>query len=323
MDYGQVISDAWRITWNNKYLWVLGFLAALTSGISSGNSSRYSMGEGEFANNPEMAMRMGAVALGLVCVLGILGIILWLVSIAARAGLIDAVNRLDDGEKMTLGQAFTNGRKAMWRLLGVYILVYLPLIVVGIIVMIVAFAATGGAIAMSTMAQNPEEVFSTGMAGGLGLLALCLCVLLCALIPVSIVLGFVAELGVRATVIHNLRITESIRQGWQVFKNNLGPVILLAILLFVIGLGVGLALAAVMLPLALVVFGPVAVSAIANEGSLGSLSIAWMIGGGLLLMVVGAALMSVYQTWISAVWTLAYKALTGKEPEAIPAAKVA
>jgi len=322
MDYGQVISDAWRITWNNKYLWVLGFLAALTSGISSGNSSRYSMNEGDFANNPEMAMRMGAIALGLVCVLGILGIILWLVSIAARAGLVDAVNRLDDGEKLTLREAFANGRAAMWRLLGVYLLTYLPIIVVGSVAAIVAIAATGGAIAMSSAAQNPEELFTGGLIGGFGILALCLCLLMCALIPVSFVLYYVAEFGVRGTIIHKMRVSESIRHGWQVFRTNLGPVILLSLLLFVVGMVVSFALAAIMLPMALVFFGPAVISGISNNGDLGSLSIAWMIAGGLFLSILGAALMSVYQTWISAVWTLACKELTGKSPEAIPAAKV-
>jgi hypothetical protein len=321
MDYGQVITDAWRITWNNKYLWVLGFLAALTSVGSSGNSSRYSFGEGDFAN-PDQAMRMGALALGLVCIFGIIGIVLWLVSIAARAGLVDAVNRLDDGETLTLREAFSGGTKAMWRLLGVYLLTYLPLILVGIVVTIVAIAATGGAVAMANIAENPDELMTGGLVGGFGLLALCLCLFLCALIPVTFVLNFVAEFGARATVIHKMRITESISRGWQVFRANLGPVILMSVLLFVIGIMVSVVLGMIMLPLSLVVFGPAFVSAMANDGSMGSLSIAWMIGGGLLLGVVGAALMSVYQTWVSAVWTLVYKALTGKEPEAIPAAKV-
>ncbi|MBK8987889.1 MAG: hypothetical protein IPM39_17780 [Chloroflexi bacterium] len=63
------------------------------------------------------------------------------------------------------------------------------------------------------------------------------------------------------------------------------------------------------------------VSGIANDGALGPLSITWMIGGTIFLSIFGAALMSVYQTWVSAVWTLAYKALTGKSPADIPAAK--
>ncbi len=318
MDYGQVISDAWRITWNNKFLWVLGFLAALTSGVSSGNSSRYSMGEGDFANNPEMAMRMGALALGLVCVFGIIGIILALISVAARGGLIDAVNRIDDGEQLTLGEAFSAGTKSMWRLIGVYLLTFLPLIIVGIVVGIIAVVAFGGTVAMSTL-ENPNSL----LAGGLGFFGLCMCLLACALIPVSIVLTFVAELGARATVINKMRITESISHGWQTFRANMGPVIILAVLLLIIGIMVGVVMAMIMLPLSLVVFGPAIISLIANEGSVGSLNIAWMIGGGLCLGILGAALMSVYQTWISAVWTLAYKALSGKGPEAIPAAKVA
>ncbi|MCB8986192.1 MAG: hypothetical protein H6661_00350 [Ardenticatenaceae bacterium] len=320
MDYGQVISDAWRITWNNKYLWVLGFLAALTSVGSNGNSFNYSFNEGDFAN-PAQAARIGGLVLGLVCLFMIIGLVLLLVSVAARGGLIEAVNRLDDGEKLTLGEAFSAGTKSMWRLIGVYLVTFLPLIIIGIVVAIIAVAAFGGTVAMSSL-ENPNSL----LAGGLGIFGLCMCLLACALIPISIVLTFVAELGARATVINRMRITESISRGWQIFRANMGPVIILAILLFVIGIIVSVVMAMILLPLSLIVFGPALVSIIANEGTLGSvgpLNMAWMIGGGLCLGVIGAALMSVYQTWMSAVWTLAYKALTGKGPEVVPAAKVA
>ena len=45
MDYGEIITRAWNITWKNKFLWVLGFLAALTSIGSNSNSIQNSYNE--------------------------------------------------------------------------------------------------------------------------------------------------------------------------------------------------------------------------------------------------------------------------------------
>lgn len=325
MDYGEIITRAWNITWNNKFLWVLGFFAALTSVGSNSNSFQNSFKESDFAQNPEMLATMGVMITALMCVLLIIGIIMWLLSIVARGGLIDGVNRIDDGETITLGEAFSAGTSAIWRLIGVYFLAYLPMIIAGIVIAVLAFMAIGGAIgsamAMETIAQNPEEIAAT-IAGSMGLLVICMCVLICALIPVSIVLTFIAEFAARATVIQKMRITESLSQGWHLFKANLGPVLLLWLLMFVISLVVSFALGIVMLPLSLVVFAPM-ITSLFRDGTMGGMSIAWTIGGSLCLGVFGAALMSVVQTWTSAVWTLAYKEFTGKDPDNVPVEKAA
>ncbi len=136
MDYGEIITRAWNITWNNKFLWVLGFLAALTSIGSNSNTFQNSYNESDFAN-PQMAAQMGALIFGLMCVFMIIGIVLWLLSVAARGGLIDGVNRIDDGETVTLGEAFSAGTSAIWRLIGVYFLAYLPIIIVGIVIAVI------------------------------------------------------------------------------------------------------------------------------------------------------------------------------------------
>jgi hypothetical protein len=38
MDYGQLLSRAWDVVWNNKWLVVLGLVVALSSGGSNGGS---------------------------------------------------------------------------------------------------------------------------------------------------------------------------------------------------------------------------------------------------------------------------------------------
>jgi hypothetical protein len=321
MDYGNIITRAWNITWNNKFLWVLGFLAALTSAGSNSNSFQQSYNQSDFANNPELFMAIGAAVLVLTCVFLIIGLILWLLSIAARGGLIDGVNRIDDGEAVTLKEAFSAGFKSVWRLIGVYILAFLPLIIISIVVGIIAVMAIGGAAAMGSMMQNPDEA-GAALVGSLGLLGMCLCLAVCALIPLTIVLSFIAEFAIRGVMIQNMGVLDSLSHGWRIFKENLGPVIILSLLLFVIGIMVSFVLGMIMIPLSLMLFAPTFIS-LFNDGMLNGIQIVYAVGSSLLLAVVGAALMAVVQTWSSAVWTLAYKEFTGKSPDAIPAEKLA
>jgi hypothetical protein len=77
-----------------------------------------------------------------------------------------------------------------------------------------------------------------------------------------------------------------------------------------------------MVPLSLIVFAPMITSAFV-DGSMGGLSMAWSIAGGLCLGIFGALFMSVIQTWMSAIWTLAYKEFTGKSPDLVPVEKLA
>lgn len=321
MDYGELITRAWNITWKNKFLWVLGFLTALTSAGSNSNSFQYTFDESDFMNNPQMAAQMGALAIGLVCVFMIIGLVLWLLSIAARGGLIDGVNRIDDGESVTLGEAFSAGTNAIWRLIGVYILAYLPMIILSMIIVGIVAMTVGSAFAMGAMSQNPEEIMNL-IIGSMGMLWLCVCMLICIMIPVGIVLTFIAEFAARGTVIQKLGITDSLSHGWNIFKDNLGAVLLIWLLMFVIGIIVSIALGIVMVPLSLVIFAPM-ITSMFMDGSMGGLSMTWSIMGGLCLGIFGALFMSVIQAWMSAIWTLAYKEFTGKAPEKLPVEQLA
>ena len=44
MDYGNLLKRSWDIVWHNKFLFILGFLAALGSGGTNGNRG----GQGNF-----------------------------------------------------------------------------------------------------------------------------------------------------------------------------------------------------------------------------------------------------------------------------------
>lgn len=324
MDYGEIITRAWNITWKNKFLWVLGFLVALTSTGNSRSSFDRSFDETDAANffsDPQMVATISALVFALICVFMVIGLIFWLLSMVARGGLIDGVNRIDDGEKVTLGETFSAGISAIWRMIGVYFIAYLPMMLFGLIIAGIVFVTVGSAFAVEAMSQGPEEMMDV-IAGSMGLLWMCLCVLICIMIPVGIVLTFITEFASRGTVILQLGIMDSLRHGWNVFKDNLGAVILLWILMGIITFIVSIALGIVMIVPSLIIFAPV-IATLVSEGTMSGLNIAWSIAGGLCLGIFGALFMSVIQTWMSAVWTLAYKEFTGKDPEKLPVEKLA
>lgn len=310
MDYGNILSRSWSIVWNNKFLWLLGFLAALGSVGSSGNSGRSFSQRVENGDiNPDVLVGLGAMMFGLVCLGLLLGLILYLVSLAANGGLISAAARLDDGEKVTLGEAFGAGTGALGRLIGISLLLWLPFIVLIVASVFVAIVAVGGtAAAMSAFSDvgtNPEAAFAS-----LGIFFLCCGALCCVLVPLAIVTTVINEFAFRSAMLHDLGVTDSIRAAWQMIRTNLGDVVLLMILLFAIAFMYGLLVGVVMLPLALLLFVPLGVMA-ASDGS-SMIAVVMLVIGGLCLGLFGAVLNSIVTAWRSTAITLAFRQLSAK-----------
>lgn len=310
MDYGNILSRSWNIVWNNKFLWALGFLVALGSAGSSGNSGRSFSQQFESSEiNPDVLAGVGVMMFGLVCIGLLLGLVLYLVSLAANGGLISAVARLDDGEKVTLGEAFGAGTGAIGRLFGISFLLWLPfvaLIVVSVVVAIVAVGGTAAAMsAFSDVGTNPEAAFAS-----LGIFFLCCGALCCVLVPLAIVTTVINEFAFRSAMLHDLGVTDSIRAAWQMIRANVGDIILLMILLFAVAFMYGLLVGVVMLPLALLIFVPLGMI-VASDG--GSVIAIVMLGiGGLCLGLLGAVLNSIVTAWRSTAITLAFRELSSK-----------
>jgi hypothetical protein len=311
MDYGATIRRGWDITWNNRYLWILGFLAALGSGNGIANYSTNSNDFGQLS--PEQMAAISAGLVGLACVGFIVGILLWLVSLAARGGLIAAVAGVDRGEQFTFRQAFSLGWAKVWRLAGMTILLF-GVIILGLIVLGIFFALSGGTLAaLFGMGDGNNEGI---LAAGVGILALCFISLCCLLIPLFIALNFIYAFALRGAVLRDLSATDSIRHGWQVVRENLGPIVVLAILFGLLSLLVSAVTAAILIPLGLLSAVPLILS-----GGEVTFFQGLSAGLGILLGVVVFALVSaVVTTWQSATFTLAYQQFTGKEPKAVEAA---
>jgi len=310
MDYGQILSRSWRITWNNKFLWVLGFLAALTR-ISS-NTSSYQSSSSDFnPENIDQIIQGTVLLLGLCCFFLIIGLVIWLLSLIAKGGLITAVSQIDNGEQVTLGEAFRAGMARIWSLIGMHLLLYLPFILIvsaAIAVTVTLFAGTG--ITAASWTDEPSAVGDT-LVATFGIFFLCFCVLLCGLILLAFLLQFINAFAYRGIMLRGMGAVASLSHGWQVFRANLGEVLLLSILFFVISLGFGILVGIVLLPLSLVLIVPM-LSMASSGSSPGPAEILFLFSGFLCIGVLGAALASILTTWQSAAFTLAYEEWTGK-----------
>jgi hypothetical protein len=135
----------------------------------------------------------------------------------------------------------------------------------------------------------------------------CLLPLICLLVPVALVVGVVIEQADNAIVLENLGIMDGLRRGWEVFKANLGSVIIMAIILAVIGFVIGLV---VVIPI-LVVVVPAAIAFAAGNGQ--STTPLALIGVCICLYLpIAIVLQGVLTAYIQSAWTLTFMRLTRK-----------
>jgi hypothetical protein len=317
MDYGKLLRRAWEIVWGNKFMLVLGFLAALgSSGGGGGGNSNFRTGSNEFPGSPDFGGQMAAfwgqyaaLILTAVCFFFLLGIALWLLGLTARGGLISAAARLDAGEKITFGQAFSAGWDRIGRLIGVSLLLFLPFIILAFVLAAVIAGAVGFSI--FNMASVVEQGDPTAVFGSIGLVFVAVCGLLCLALPIGIVLSGISAFAQRGVMLQELGVMDSIRHGWQILKSNLAEIVVLVIIFIVIGLVVTAVAGIILLPLAFLSFGPLVFQA-AQGDSVGAVQVAAGIAGGLVLLVLGSAINSIVTAYQSTVFTLAYQEFLNK-----------
>jgi hypothetical protein len=309
MDYGEVLTRAWRIIWKYKVLWLFGILAgcgnaAGNSGGSSNSGFRQQFNFDNPAGSSQLLNRIQTffenipvwVWVLLVLALLVLFVIMVILSTIGQIGLIHGTNEGDqDVERLSFGPLFSSSLKYFWRVFLLNFIVGLVFAIV-IIAFIVGFAAVGIAT--------------------LGVALVCLVPLLCILIPLLVVVGWVIsvvlEQSVVAIVSEDRGMIAGVERGWEVVRSHIGSYVIMALILFV-GAGVIGFLIALPMSLALV---PIALGAFsASRG--GSLV---GVGVGALIFIVYLPILllltGVLRAYTTAAWTLTFRRLS--QPAAIP-----
>lgn len=312
-NFGDVLTRAWQIVWKHKILWVFGILASC--GRSGGSfNSNFSSGGGNGGGGqpPEIPPQMmrwfqtieqnlatiAVVVLAVVCILWFITIFL---SSIGKIGLIRGTAQAEGGAaSLVFGELFSGSVPYFWRMFGLSLILSLP---VFIIAMAIAVVVVGG-----IAASGGNETAIVGIVGMMPIMIGCLCLL----VPVMFVLGMIFRQAENAVVLEEMGVLPAIARGWEVFKANLGPIILMAIILGVLGAVAGFVIA---IPIFIIVFPAM---------------FAYMLGGGsnmpLILMgvcmcifiPVALILQGIIMAYTESAWTLTYMRLT-KPQDAAPA----
>lgn len=313
LDFGAILSRAWKITWENKVLWIFGLLAAMGNGAAGGGGGAgggdgggggRDFGPGglelpppvrRFVESPDP--QIIAIVIGVICVLVLIALVLFVLSIIGRGGLIGGVRLVDDNGRVTFGEAWRVGLRNFWR-------VFLIGLIVGVVV-----------IGLVLILLVPGIFFSITIIG-----LLCGLPLIFAFVVAAIVLGIVAYFAQIAAVVEDLSVTAALGRAWEVIRANLGDIIILGIVLIVaqavIGVVIALPVIVTLIPIVFAVIGFI------NESQ--NLAVGGLIVAGLcfvaylpVLIVLGGVL----ETWITSAWTLAYRQFI--RPMAAPGAQSA
>ncbi len=146
-------------------------------------------------------------------------------------------------------------------------------------------------------------------------------------ILVAIVLSVVMQFIRRAAVMEDLGVFESIRRGFVLVRQRLGDIVIMALIMFAVGLGwVVISIPVfILLLLAAVVLGGLpallvgVITSLFTQGALPWI-VAALVGLPIFLLVLivpGSFVGGLYQTFISSTWTLTYRevvALGGARP---------
>jgi hypothetical protein len=308
VDIGAILSRAFQTVLRNRVLWMLGFLVAILSGIGNNNftiqdNERYRIFDMDVTITPQVAVVI--IGIGVLVALGF-----FFLRAILDAGLIAAGDRSARTEPPTFGEAWRAGVAGMWPVIA------LNLIFAAFVVLLVLAAAlfigmtVAGAILAGVFSGQAPQIVSVLSTVGLGVFAVLLLVVIG--VPLGIVLGVVTQVAQRAAVLEHQRIGAAWQTGWRVMRSNLGTVCGLLLVQFVVSVLVGGITAAIPIPLVgapalLVIGGHVATSAGGVALIVLLIGGAWMLGG---------VLMALPTAWNSLLWTLFYRAVTFRLPQA-------
>ena len=319
MDFGEVLTRAWKIVWKFKILWIFGILASCGTrgggGFSGGGSNYQTNGTpGQIPNVPNLPPGVEdnllkfvrffenpvviIVFISLICALILLTIFF---SIMGRIGLIKGVVDADAGaERLGFGELWKSGLHYFWRILALSLLIGSPILLFYLALVI------GGLLIFLTYLSGSQGSSLGAAAPALLALIPVICVLVCVVFLFAIVISFLAPQAERAIVIENEGVISGLRRGWSVLTKNLGPILIIWFITVVIGVAAGILVA---LPL-FIILVPAFIAFVAggNNPSFTPLIIA----GSCFVAYIPVSLVAngILTAYLESVWTLTYLRLT-------------
>jgi hypothetical protein len=320
MDYGEILTKAWKIIWKHKILWLFGLLAScgalntMNSGGGGGGgassaSSQANFWQGNGTGAPLLRAVPGGAFQGLwqnlvevpvgvwisIAILAVLTIFIFALVLSilffflgtlGTVGVIKGTSMADSADPnakpLSFGKIFKALKPSYWKVF----LLHIGYRVAGAIVLLMFFL--------------PMILFMV-FTCGLGLILL---------IPIF---WFIHQMLIFTTVAiieEKLTVFDAIERAWQLITESLGQVVLMFLILtigqFFVGLVIGL-------PLFTLPFLPSIISLLVTGGEVTVAGLVISLILFLLFIPIFVVLTGIFQAYILASWTLTFRRLAQKE----------
>ncbi len=236
-----ILKEAWNITWRFKRLWILGALASfwttnniLGTFLNPPTSVSPARWNNAWWTTPTMNGSVSFFSiLGLLIGVAVMGFMIWLVT-ASRGGLIAAVSSAEQGKNTPLREAWHIGTRHFWPVLGISVAGKLIWSLLFFGLLFVAAMISSWKTSSQAVAYSAAFIF-------IALAALSL--------------AFIINYSISFVVLHRLNIWQSSIAGVRLFFQHWLLSLELALILYGLGIFVGLVFAALLIillmPLAL------------------------------------------------------------------------
>ena len=248
MNYGELLTASFRLIWREKRLWLLGLIGLLLYTLISTLSLMMTLGWPNWITQfqgwqpspgltPTDLLRQVWGAMGGLLWLFILFIVLALahyaVSLVARGGIISEAQQAWQGRPVAVGRGLQNGLRHAVGLFLIDLLWVLPILLVNLFFIIVAFSAF---FAIFSAAITNNDGNAGPALGGLGIaFVLAGCCLPIFVLAWLTMYSIYAPMMYQALVQQELSPSAAIRTGWQMGRTHWKPLLIVAILLFLVG----------------------------------------------------------------------------------------
>lgn len=263
--YRNILSQAGKITWRNKYLWFFGLFAALLGNGGeyeilarglSGNAGFFPgwqrfIETGVFSSqtliNIKQIMHEDPLSLIMILAVGLVifvlfGFLVWLVIVSQAALVNNSADIITEKKlgKLRIQNGVAVGMKNFWPVFGLNIVIKLVIYLLFILLSL-----------PFVLSLAPHSFSEVGLAkNSMAAIDLFYVIAFVIFIPLAIALSFIIKYAIAYVVIRGSGFCAAIRDGWKLFAGNWLVSIEMAFILFFINLLVGLALVLTVLILA-------------------------------------------------------------------------
>jgi hypothetical protein len=281
-DVGEVLSQAWQITWKHRVLWIIGILFGFFM------STMFLLMFFPFLlplliQNSRMDL-MPVFIVGFIIAFLLFFLVLYPISVftqtSATLGILDANQ---DTEHFSASELIKRSLPFFWRVLGLMLLFAVGMNLIIFIIQAIMFLLT---------------IVTLGIA------AICMTPIMFLMYPAFYIAIVWMEQAMNGIIIDNMTVTDAAKQGWNLIRNNFMSIALIALVVyFGIGLVTGILIVPFMIPIFVVPF-----SFIENEPNWTILSISMLCTFAFIPLF--ALICGLSMIFTKSVWVLTYLRLT-------------